>query len=191
VVEDLLKSPNSNAIPVYIYFDYKEVDQTAENVARKLLKQLMFRLDGSHPTIVSLAERQRSQQRPDLPALVKMFTECAKEYTVSVILDAFDECFENQQARLTTLFIKPICEAGINIHITTRDSCLEQLKSVLEGASIEELRADPDDVKNYLDKKITERTDKLIENALKTKLIETISGHANGMFNPYGTSLMN
>jgi hypothetical protein len=151
----------------------------------------MFRLDGSHPTIVSLTERQRSHQRPDLPALVKMFTECAKEYTaVSVILDAFDECFQNQQARLTTLFIMPICEAGIKIHITTRDSCLEQLKSVLAGASIEEVRADPDDVKNYLDKKITERTDKLIENALRTKLIETISGQAKGMFNLYGMSLM-
>jgi hypothetical protein len=120
-----------------------------------------------------------------------MLTECTKENTaISVILDAFDECFQDQQARITVSLIKPICDAGIKIHITTRDSCLEQLKSVLKSASIEELRADCDDIKNYLDKKITERIDKAIEGPLKTILMETLSDRANGMFNLSEISLI-
>jgi hypothetical protein len=171
-------------VAIYIYFDYKEVDQTAENVAARLLKQLVFNLDGSHPTIASLAQCKSRQQRPDLVVLIKMFTECTKEYTnICVIIDAFDECFQDQQARVTALLLKPLCEAGARIHITTRLSCVGDLTSVLTDASVEELRADHDDIKNYLNKKITERTDKSIEIGFKTRLIEIISGQANGMFN--------
>ena len=150
-------------------------------MAAKLLKQLAFRLDGLHPTIESLSEYKRNHQRPDLLALVKMFTECAEDYTsVSVVLDAFDECFQAEQRRVAELLLKRLCDVGIGIHITTRDSCVEVLTSVLKDASVEEIRADCDDIENYLEKQI-EESDKSINNPFKAKLIETIRGRADGM----------
>jgi hypothetical protein len=113
-----------------------------------------------------------------------MLIECAKRYTtVSVIIDGFDECSQDQQGRVTASLLMPICDAGMKVHLTTRDSCLAQLKSVLKGSSISEIKADRDDIKNCLERKIEDRIDKVIKKDLKTDIIETISGQADGMFN--------
>lgn len=150
-------------------------------MAAKLLKQLTFPLDRLHPTIASLSEYKQNDQRPELPVLIKMLTECAKKYTaVCVILDAFDECFEAQQRRVAAYLLKPLHDVGIGIHVTTRYSCVEVLKSILTDASVEEMRADCDDIKNYLEKQIQE-SGKGISNPFKATLIDTISGRADGM----------
>ena len=150
-------------------------------MAAKLLKQLTFPLDRLHTTIASLSDYKQKDERPELPVLIKMLTECATKYTaVSVILDAFDECFEPQQRRVAAYLLKPLYDVGIGLHITTRYSCVEVLKSVLTDASVEEMRADCDDIKNYLEKQIQE-SGKGINESFKATLIEKISGRADGM----------
>ena len=150
-------------------------------MAAKLLKQFAFPLNGLHPTIESLSKYKQKDQRPDLLALVKMFTECAEDYTsVSVVLDAFDECFQAEQGRVAELLLKHLCDVGIRIHITTRGSCVEVLTSALKGAPVEEIRADCKDIENYLEKQIQKRA-KSIDNPFKAELIKTIRGRAAGM----------
>jgi hypothetical protein len=150
-------------------------------VASNLLKQLASSLDVLDPTFNSLYKHQANNTRPSLSELVGLFTKCSRQFEkVSVVLDAFDECVQEQQQRILESIVKQFSEAGISIFITTRVHCLDHLKVALDRAAVENITANRDDIENFLARQLQERNKRTSE-GFKAELITTISARAEGM----------
>src|SRR5947207_592686 len=131
MIDDLLPwadSLNSEKVGILqFYFAYEDFTiQTAEDVVRSLLRQLVCLLDrlpiGLEDTYDFLIERGRS---PDNKELVDLLHGCLREsfHVVYIFLDGLDECREKERFSVLELisgFPKPV----VRLFLTTRTHLL-------------------------------------------------------------------
>ncbi len=135
----------------YIYFDYKDREaHTGENVIRSLLKQLLLPMTLVPQALESLYDEFCSQSIiPDTSTFMEqLISTCAHYSSVSIILDALDECGSETLDAVINL-IRELSRSSVKIFVTSRPH-LSNLPSELEKPLILQVEAQDDDVKNYL-----------------------------------------
>jgi len=98
------------------------------------------------------------------------------------IIDALDECSEDAQRTLLELGALQV-KMNLNLIITSRPSA--SIKQVLEGAEQLEVRARDEDVRSYLQERIsTTRVARVVgsDAALQENILNTITEKADGMY---------
>jgi hypothetical protein len=120
-------------------------------------------------------------QKPGLSVLVKLFVECSRHFSaVSVLLDAFDECRPSQQSTIIDDVLKQFWLSGIKVYITLQSHLLDTFKNEFNSATIIEIKADDDDVKNYITREL-EAKKKGLTDKFKAEIITKIGSRAQGM----------
>jgi hypothetical protein len=166
-----------------VYFNYKQVatqhsahamQQTAENVIACILRQLLQHkalpqeMDEAYNKWIERGQRNR----PDGDFFADLVVQCSKEFSaVFIVLDAFDECGEEERDTLVYYF-QQFQKAGFKIYITSWlhlcDGLVESFG--MDGGTIE-IKADPADVEKYVKESLKNG---LIANALKDEILKVV-----------------
>jgi len=167
----------------YFFFDDSNRDETAENVIRALLRQILAQLRRI-PRDVS-AEYSRFKNDPDrmirsrytFASLLKSSLEELSSSPSFILLDAYDEFRnkddeERQRAQLCST-LSAICRStSAKILITTRPQCRHELKDVFSSSEIAVIKGDLIDVEKYLGDQI--QLHKYLHDDLKANIKKTI-----------------
>ncbi|KAJ6548632.1 hypothetical protein B0H19DRAFT_1299486, partial [Mycena capillaripes] len=143
------KFKNKNIGVACIYLNHKEADdQTSAKLLSSLWRQLILDRDVS-----SLAEELYEKQDTPTPDQVfaLLLSVIEKFSKVYIVVDALDECQENQRQELLEHLIK--MGPTVNLLITSRHNIT--LDSTLPNTSTLEIRATKEDIWKYLDAQIT------------------------------------
>jgi hypothetical protein len=123
--------------------------------------------------------------RPTLQEVLQALQDALITYTkVFVVVDAFDECSETD--KIGTIFLRELCQLQprINILITSRYSKDGQI--YVKDFEDFEIRAQDDDIENYIDSRI--HLEPLLlqyineEPVLKNDIVRIVCHKANGMY---------
>ncbi len=170
VVVDDLNTTFSNDLNVgisYIYCNYKRQDeQKIEDMLLSLLRQLTDRRPSLPRSVRDLYDRyNQTKARPPSDEVSKTLQSVAAEYSqLFIIIDALDECHTSHRLKflpetfnLTTR--EAICHA--NIFATSRH--IPDIVNKFNGSVLLEIRAHEDDVRKYLQGRISQLESKLVE----------------------------
>lgn len=137
-----------NAKILYMYFDYKtQQDQTAINVAKCLLKQLLCQSRLS-PELENLYENSiRNHQPPSIEAIKEHVKNYSKNNTIYIVVDALDECNEDHQNTLLSLFTE-LQGFSSRLLISFRPH-LRHIQTQLFDSRIFKILANDGDLRNY------------------------------------------
>jgi hypothetical protein len=148
-----------------------------------LLKQLVSQLDKLPSYLSGLYDnvsRGQHPPKPDLCTLVDLFVKCSKDLpSLSVILDAFDECHLGMREKLIPI-IQWFYQSGIKVCITTQSWLLEDLKvGLLKDTPTLAISADKRDVECYLEANLPKKG---ITRELRKEIINKISCGVGEMY---------
>lgn len=171
---------NQNVAVAYIYFDYKDREnQTAIRVVSALLKQVVSQLETTPQQIQQLYEESiRRAWLPDLTTLVEHLISCVCLFqSVYVVLDALDECEDDQQKDILTLLDELLVRPSVQLMLTSR-SHLQRLKQLSVPSLRIDITADERDVRTYLHSRLEHER---LSPDLRNEIVEVISQGAEGM----------
>lgn len=159
---------------VYVYFDYKaQQSQAGIHVAKSLLKQLLCRSDNIPSELESLYnESIRTSGKPDIPTFTQLLKLYAQKFSIYAIFDALDECSDDHQKELLSLFAD-LQKGAYRLLISSRPH-LPHLRDRLGSTKTLEIGAEESDLTNY----VTARLDNERHNNLhlRVKCIELMKG---------------
>ena len=172
----------------YVYFNYKENDQTPINMIASLLQQLLQQQGDLTTEVKLLYEHHKNKgTRPPLSTYSKVLQSTIRRFSrVFILVDALDECPEDDGARET--FSKRVKEflPDINLLITSRH--VPTIERMFDGTTQIEIRASNDDITSYLDARIKEHSQMMrhikLDPTLLGTVLDAIVSKACGM---YGT----
>lgn len=170
----------------YIYCDYKAKEQqTLESLLASLLHQLLLHRPTYHDRLVSLyRSRSSHQDRPSISDYSQLIQATVQSYNrVYFVIDALDECSEANGTRKDLLVELQRLKPAANILITSRD--LPSIERLLKDAARIEIRASDEDIKNYVEDRISssERIASYVRKNpdLKSRILKDVSEKASGM----------
>jgi hypothetical protein len=173
---------------VYFVFKISDKDQTASNVLRVLLRQLLEEFDGLPDSVYTAYTTAIREKRgpPDLLTSTNLFKSCATHFVkthsspVLVLLDAFDEFKNKGDENNQRTYLRKSLESlatvlgpgKVRFLITTRVQYRDELARQFRGIRIE-VKPDPMDVDKYLDRRLenSSLTDSL-KKSIKSKIKE-------------------
>lgn len=143
-----------NSGVAYLYFDYKrENEQTIANVIRVLLKQVLLQSD-SIPLV--LEEAYQSGKALDESMFTAQLIAVFAAFPSSLIIfDALDECNEKILRGILNL-IKRLTISGVKVFCTGRNH-LTGLEKLLDNATVIQIHAHDEDVRNYLSEQLNKQ----------------------------------
>ncbi|PVH99572.1 purine and uridine phosphorylase, partial [Periconia macrospinosa] len=184
VVNDLITRFHSNPEVgiAYIYFNFRQREtQKLGDILASLLKQLsQGRSSLPHSVRALYGRHEKRRTRPLLDEISSSLRSVAALYSrVFIVVDALDECQSSEGCR--TRFLSEICklqtETRANILATSR-YILDITESFEESASLD-IRARDEDVRSFLEKRITEsgrRSLKACSEEIKSEIIKSVGG---------------
>ncbi|KAK6499967.1 hypothetical protein TWF481_010324 [Arthrobotrys musiformis] len=187
VVDDLTtRFSNSKFGIAYIYCNFRRKDeQNIQSLLASLLKQLALgSTQSTLPAAVKEMHKRSTEKRmrPSIDDMLKSLHSVAQGYErVFIIIDALDECQTSNNCReifLSKLF-QLHSQCGANLFITSR--ALPEIMKKFEGieAEILEVRAQKEDVRNYLDAQISSSGEQLLTDCreeIKTEITNIVDG---------------
>ncbi|KAJ5131543.1 uncharacterized protein N7515_007582 [Penicillium bovifimosum] len=185
VIDDLTTrfEDNSDVGIAYIYCNYNRQDeQDAPALLLSLLKQLAQRKSSVPDVVKELHRRYKTTStRPQFGDISKALHSVASTYSyVFIVVDALDECQSTCRARFLAEIMKMRDDAGLNILATSRPT---EIYNIFKGGSCLEIRANDDDVRQYLEGNMFRLPGFVTRNlALQEEIIAVVSGHVQGMF---------
>ena len=171
--------PNKSAV-LFVYFDYQDrFNQTAIQVLRILLRQIIAQLDAIPSSIIDLYEECTSRDTPlDLSNVLEQFTSCCRHFdSVYVLFDAFDECDDNQQEQIRSLIEELLLQPSLRVMLTSRPY-LRALQKLSETALVIPISAQEPDVREFL---VSRLDGALLPQAFKNEIVDTVAQGAEGM----------
>jgi hypothetical protein len=176
----LREDPNLNTS--FFFCNHSIRDETAENVIREWLRQVVSQLD-TIPEVISAEYVQFKKNPARIMPSQQTFTHLLKSTLEQFsspsifLLDAFDEFRnttdqEKQRDELCSALAE-ICESSsVKILITTRPQYRDELKVAFPRSQIAIVKGDLQDVENYLDDQLLPL--KRVNNELKVNIKKTI-----------------
>lgn len=174
-----------NVAIAHMYFDYRDQEhQSTENMTASLLKQLAMAKPSLPQSVSELHQRLKGQQRkPQQQDLEQAFVTTCQEFDrVFIMIDALDECDENNHRKLFLDFLNNLRHnTSTSVFVTSRPHP-EDVKKVLEGSSRITIKANDSDLRKYISREIqrSEAADDIDEN-FKMEIIEKIVQGARQM----------
>jgi len=186
VVNDLCKRFHNDATVgiAYVYCNYKQKDdQKADDLIASLLKQLTQSQSSLPKYIKSLYNSHRDRRtRPSFDEILRTLQFVTGMYSrVFIFVDALDECRLPDGSRtklLSELFaLQSNCKA--NIFATSR--FVPEITEKFEGCLSLEIRAREEDVRRYLDSRISDFPAFVLRNVdlqeeIKTEVAKAVDG---------------
>ena len=182
VVDHLERLPKQDSVAIaYIYCSYKEENQTAVNLIRSLLLQLVQRSLVISEVVALYDHHIERQTTPTLDEWSKLLQSTISRFAKAfIIVDALDECPEVNETREN--FLKEIqkLQSIVNLLVTSRHDAAIEKK--FERASRLEIQANHEDIRKYLEYRISELKLHVEANTtLQSEIITTIVKKAKGM----------
>lgn len=109
--------------------------------------------------------------------LTQFMSACAQFDYIYVVVDAFDECDENQQEEILLLIDELLSRPSLRLLVTSRPH-LRRLKS-LPNSALMSVTATDEDVRTYLSSRLQQVG--YLSQDVKNKTVEAISQSAQGM----------
>ena len=175
-----LSEENDSVATTFIYCNYKkQAEQTVSNLVASLLKQIIQGRRAISDNIKSFFERhQRQEARPTLDQLTDaLISEIQTYYKVFVVVDALDECCEDDATRAMLLEVLRSLPRQVNLMVTSRN--LPSIGRDFEGAKRLHIRAKDDDIRAYIEGRIA-LGPRHLKNLQET-IVNTIVENAKGM----------
>ena len=170
----------------YIYCDYKAKEkQTVESLLASLLHQLLLHRPIYLDRIVNLYKSHSSNQnRPSISDYSKLLQSSVQSYQkVYFVIDALDECSEANGTRKGLLAELQKLNPAVNILITSRH--IPSIERLLQDAAQIEIQASEEDIKNYVENRISssERIAAYVKKSpdLQRRILQNVSEKARGM----------
>jgi hypothetical protein len=203
VIENLKLQTNSlnrKKIGVaFFYFDNHDPnDQEADDFVRSLLKQLVYqsKFCDLPDTLGKMYDRQISMgdsAEPTRDQFVSRLAECfAKFDTVFVVIDAFDECADNERPKILADLqrLSGMAAHKLRLFLTGRTHVFEtpelrnddQLQLWLRDASMQPIHASQDDIVLYLTTTLEKRAKGPEYEELRSRVVSEISSRADGQY---------
>ena len=184
VIDDLTTRASSDpAIGVaYIYCNFQQQGtQKIDDLMASLLKQLaqgQSSLPGSVKDLYGQYKTKRT--RPLLDEILRVLQSVAKMYSRAfIIVDALDECqvSDDSRARFLSELFSLQTRHEVNIFATSRP--IPQIINQFNGSVQLEIRAHDEDVRKYLDVRISRSESKLLKTyreKIKTEITKAVGG---------------
>ena len=125
-----------------------------------------------------------SQTRPSINDFAQLLQSAVQRFNrVYFIIDALDECSEENGTRKALLAELRKLQPAVNILLTSRH--IPTIERLLQDAACIEIQASHKDIKNYVEERISssDRLAKYVEKSpdLRNKVLENVSEKAKGM----------
>lgn len=125
-----------------------------------------------------------THNRPSISDYAQLLQATVQSYNrVYFVIDALDECSEANGTRKDLLVEVQRLKPAVNILITSRD--IPSIERMLQDAARIEIRASDEDIKNYVEDRISgsERIASYIKKSpdLENQILKNVSERANGM----------
>jgi len=177
-LQTLFEDNDSVAI-AFVYCNYKEqADQTVSNLVATLLKQIVQDRRAISDHVKSFYERhQRRGAHPTLDQLTEVLISEIRTYSkVFIVVDALDECREDDATRAMLLAVLRSLPEQVNLMVTSRN--LPSISRDFEGAKRLHIRAKDDDIRVYIEGRIAlgPRHLKNMQEAIVDKLVDNAKG---------------
>src|ERR1700722_3577222 len=174
-----LSDENDSVATTFIYCNYKEqADQTVSNLVASLLRQVVQGRRAISDDVKSFFERHRRQtSRPTLDQLTDvLISEIRTRSKVFIVVDALDECREDDETRTMLLEVLRSLPRQVNLMVTSRN--LLSIGRDFEGAKRLHIRAKDDDMKIYIEGRIASgpRHLKNMQEAIMNKIVKNAEG---------------
>jgi predicted ATPase len=184
VVDDLTTRASSDpAIGVaYIYCNFQQQGtQKIDDLMASLLKQLAQGQSSLPGSVEDLYDKHKTKRtRPLLDEILRVLQSVAKMYSkVFIIVDALDECqvSDDNRARFLSELFSLQTRHEVNIFATSRP--IPQIIDQFNGSVQLEIRAHDEDVRKYLDSRISQSESKLLKTyceKIKTEITKAVGG---------------
>jgi hypothetical protein len=183
VVNHLQTTFGANDVAIAcIYCNYKEqLEQTVRNLIASILKQMLQDSCSISDNIKSLYKRHN--ERGTRPALDELTTELNSEIRmyskVFIIVDALDECSEDNGTRAGFLRSLQSLDTSVRLLFTSRD--LPSIGREFQGADRLEIHVNDEDVRRYVEERIANAPrlsghSKELQNRITNKIVGDIGG---------------
>jgi hypothetical protein len=189
---------------VFYYFDYNRKEQTALDLVKCLLKQLVSQLgplpQDNEETKKANEEINKAYEeiknayyhwknrsdRPKREDLSDLFIACMKHFSsVFIVLDAFDESLKSERLELIKELAR-FSKSGLRQFVTTRPHIrvFDKVKKALRAANTDvlEILATKEDVEKYLARELDQEAEDIDQN-LAIAIVKTISSSVHGKYN--------
>ncbi|KAH6714552.1 nucleoside phosphorylase [Leptodontidium sp. MPI-SDFR-AT-0119] len=166
----------------YLYCNFRRKDeQKAQDLLASLLKQLSQGRSSLPDSVQSLFDKHKEKQtRPSLDEISRTLQSVASIYSrVVIIVDALDECQVSDGCRMTFLteIFSLQTKTGANLFTTSRP--IPEITERFRGSITFEIRAHDEDVRQYLDGRISQPGQKLLQTyreEIKTEITKAVDG---------------
>jgi len=181
----LEKTFKEKAGVAYLYCNYKEQNQTAVNFIASLLQQLIQRLPAIPGNITSLYKQYiRRQTRPSLAEYSMLLQSQVGQFPrVFIVVDALDEYPHGYGIKD---FLPEIRKLLPSAHLLVTSRYVEDIKREFAEASCLDIRAHDEDVKHYIEARITGEPQILrhiqADPSIQNSIVGTIIQKSNGMY---------
>jgi hypothetical protein len=170
---------NDSVATAFIYCNYKEqAEHTVSNLVASLLRQMVQDSRAISDDIKSFYKRhQRRGARPTLDQLTNILISEIQTYSkVFIVVDALDECREDDETRATLLEVFRSLPGQVNLMVTSRD--LPSIARDFEGTKRLHIRAKDDDIKIYIEGRIASgrRHLKQLQEVIVNRIVENAKG---------------
>src|SRR3984957_6183603 len=174
-----LSEENDSVATTFIYCNYKEqAEQTVSNLVASLLRQIVQDRRAVSDDVKSFFERHRRQtSRPTLDQLTDvLISEIQTRSKVFIVVDALDECREDDATRALLLKVLRSLPPQVNLMVTSRN--LLSIGRDSEGAKRLHIRAKDDDMKVYIEGRIALGPRHLtnLQEVIVNKIVENAKG---------------
>ena len=188
VIDDLLELfAHKDAKVIYMYFDYQaRQNQSAVAVVGNLIKELLYQCDDI-PAELELLYLQsvKNNAKPNITAFTQILVSYAQQSPIYAVFDALDECSEDQQEDLFTLF-SILERSNFKLLISCRPH-LQNLGDHLSSLQNISIHAEESDLENYILHRL--RKERTSSDILKNRCLELI-GNVHGMYVPENSMLI-
>jgi len=163
----------------FIYCNYEEqAEQTVSILVASLLRQMVQDRHAISDDIKSFHQHhQRRAARPTQDQLTNILISEIQTYSkVFIVVDALDECREDDETRATLLEVFRSLPGQVNLMVTSRD--LPSIARGFEGTKRLHIRAKDDDIKIYIEGRIASgrRHLKQLQEVIVNRIVENAKG---------------
>ena len=157
----------------FVYCSYKDPDQTPEELIASLLRQFAQRLPSLPEEIKDMYKQHTKEKtRPSLAEYLRLLHMVVQMFSQAFLLvDALDECKEEDGARKRFLAALKELSAGVHLVVTSR--WVPAIESEFSEALKLEIRADSEDVAQYVRFRIA-TTPRLMRHVVADPMLESM-----------------
>ena len=169
----------------FVYCSYKDPDQTPENLMASLVRQFAQRLPSLPQEIRDMCnQHSKEKTRPSLAEYLHLLHKVTRMFSRAFLLvDALDECKEEDGARRRLLVALRELSVGVRLVVTSR--WIPAIEREFSEALKLEIRADTEDVARYVRSRVatTPRLMRHVEadSTLESMISKKIADNCHGM----------